>query len=165
MGDSNASLSKEAKEATETANRMSHQVDCGTATHEQAASAHQDAAWKNQRAGNITQQKKHEAWSAIHQEKATPARAAKRFADDLGKHAEKMSKKADMATANGEAPANVDEYSDPNVKDPRNADDLHRAAYKAHTRAAKAYDIGDDEAKKKYHEGKAVEHAAKIGAS
>lgn len=168
MDDSNAALSKNAKELTGAAYKATDAANGSNGSHQDAARAHRDAQYANQRAGNGTTANKHAAIAAVHEEKATPDRAAKNFADTLGSHADMLSKKADMATAAGSAPADMHggQFGDTTkqVQDPRSAHDLHKEAEKAHAKAGKAYGLTDCSDKQKYHEGKSVEHGLKAGA-
>lgn len=164
--DSNAKISQNATDKTKAAYSATTSAENGQGSHAQAAQAHRSAQYANESAGNQTTANKHAAIAAVHEEKATPERAAKNFADTLGAHADKMSKKADMATAAGSAPADQSGYSNSDdVKDPRSPQELHKEAKKAHQKAAAAYGLADMDDKKKYHDGKAVEHSMKMGAA
>jgi hypothetical protein len=160
MDDSNAALSKTAKDHTAIANQATSDAEGGKGTHSQAASAHEQAAWSNKRAGNATQANKHSVAAMQHREKAVPENAAKGFARQMSSHADNLSRKADMKTAGGDA-KDEGKHEGDSVSDPRTSSDLHQAAKTAHSKASKACSIAGMDTEAKYHEGKEAEHDAK----
>lgn len=147
MMKSNASLSKDAKDATAKAGNMTEKsTDQDPSTHEQAASAHYTAAYKNRDAGNDSQAKLHEKAAALHNEKAGAGRRAEYYANDEARAADTLTKKAEKAAFG----------KDPNEL--RSEKELHKDAADAHTRASKAFDLAGKKTDAAYHADKAEKH-------
>ncbi len=149
MNESQATLSKDAKTKTALANDASAKVTDGDgASHERAASAHYDAKYANERAGNATQAKKHAGVAAVHYEKADNARRVGSFAADQARVAEQLSQKAEKAAYGKDE------------NDPRSEKELHKDAADAHDKAGEAAKMAGKDKDAAYHADKAAHHAA-----
>lgn len=142
---SNATLSKEAKDSTAAANKLSEVAHDGN-THRAASDAHYEASYKNQQAGNGTAAENHRKIADVHTDKARPDEIAKDFAGQLSLHAERIGQKADKA------------HFGLDKKDPRSESELHADASDAHAKASKAHELAGDKAAAKYHAAKAGYH-------
>lgn len=148
MYKSNASLSKEAADASGKASTMAEGVkDNDASSHSNAGSAHSTAAWKHRDAGNATKAAEHEKQARMHYDKAEDIRSTTYLADNIGNKADVLSKKAGVAAFGKDK------------DDPRSETELHTDAAAQHEKASKAYDLAGDKAKASYHAGKASEHA------
>jgi hypothetical protein len=145
---SNASKSKNAADATKNAIDASQRSgDDDWKSHQQAADAHYDAAWKQRDAGNATRASQHRAQAQVHQEKADAGRRAEQFADEQGRAAHELTKKAEMSQFG------------PDSKDPRTPVQLHQDAAQAHQAASAAYEMSGNKRAAAYHAAKADGHA------
>jgi hypothetical protein len=148
MMKSNASLSKEAGDASTKATAASEVVkDDDAAAHSNAGSQHSTAAWKNRDAGNATKAAEHEKKARAHYDKADDIRSTTYFADNIGGKADVLSKKAAIAAYGKDK------------DEARSEKELHADAAAQHDKASKAYDLAGQKAKSQYHAAKAAEHA------
>lgn len=108
---------------------------------------HHDAQWKNQQAGNATQAQKHAGAAIVHDEKAQTLRTEKYHADNLGRAAESIGKKAELS-----------HFGKGTDKDPRSHDELHADAATAHDKASTAYESAGDDRQASYHAEEANKH-------
>ena len=146
-GQSQASLSKTAKEKTAAAQKAEDGVSSSNPeSYSQAAQAHHSAAWANQDAGNGTQADKHRKAAKQFDDKASEHYRAKDFAEGESRAAETLSRSAGLSGFG----------KDP--KDSRTPEELHTAAADAHERASKAHDLAECTRDSAYHAAKAEEH-------
>jgi|GEM_PF-6973510 len=145
----NAGMSKEAKQASQKAAELSDATADGDhESHGRAATAHYDAAWANERAGNVTKALDHRKQANVHGEKADLGRQAKSFADDMSRKA------TDLSTMAGKAKFGQD------PSDPRSEKELHSDAAQAHEMAARAHELAGCDRGAKFHKAMAEQHGA-----
>lgn len=147
---SNASLSKDAKQASNKAHEASGVAsDKDPSSHNLAQEAHWHAAHVNRACGNESAAKDHEKCARVHGEKAQRASRAKMFAQDAARDADTLSAKAGKSKFG----------ADPD--DPRSSTELHTDAATAHTHASKAFDMAGMKRDSAYHAAKAKSHLQK----
>jgi hypothetical protein len=148
---SNGALSVEANAVSKKAKEVTSQAKDGDPqSHRVAGDINAQAAHQLQQAGNISKAKEHQAQAAVHYEKSQAGDRAKYFADEEGRTAELLSKKAELAK-HGQDP-----------KDARTETQLHSDAADAHERASKAYDMAGQDRDSKYHAEKAEHHRSSM---
>ncbi|GAC1475556.1 MAG: hypothetical protein PVSMB8_00170 [Vulcanimicrobiaceae bacterium] len=164
MDQSNAQLSKAAKEASAKAEDACGGVKKNDEdSQREAARSHNEASYKNRNAGNSTEADKHATCAKSHSAQAELLAIPRRAAENLGRLADQHSKNAELKDY-GATKSSEHEYDSPK-KDTRSAEELHGLAADAHDKASEAFKVAGNTAASNYHADKAATHKGKVKAS